>query len=280
MSHWISSPSICKSVQYRVREGTEAISRGMAAELGGRVVLDAPVQQVDQTASAVELTTAHGESYTATRAIVAIPCNALPAIEFAPDLPPALQQLTKISNEPATKLAALLPPEHTVRPHFVSAGGSLAGAWRYGRRINGFAAPPHDRLPDDKLIDELAAAFQVPTTDPQDTTIYRWRAHPYVPGCDIAFAPGDLTRLGSTSKHPTDVCALRAPSAAAGPTTWRRAGEWPPCGCRDSGSSPLRNEKYPRSVGSSRGCKRTTAGCRQCPNCTVFTTSSATATTR
>jgi monoamine oxidase len=190
------------SFQYRVREGTEAISRGLADELGGRIVLDAPVAHIGQTSSTVEIATANGERHTATRAIVAIPCNALPEIDFTPALPPTLQQLTKISNDPATKVSALLAPTHMVHAHFAFGGEGLAGAWRYGRRISGFAAPPNDQLPDDELIQGLAAAFQIPATDLQDTTIYRWREHPHIPGCDIAFAPGELTRLGQHLRAP------------------------------------------------------------------------------
>jgi monoamine oxidase len=190
------------SFQYRVLEGTEAISRGLADELGGRIVLNVPVAHVEQIASVVEITTANGERHTAARAIVAIPCNALPEIDFTPALPPTLQELTRISNDPATKVSALLAPTHMVRAHFAVGGENLAGAWRYGRRISGFAAPPNDQLPDDELIQGLAAAFQIPATDLQDTTIYRWREHPYIPGCDIAFAPGELTRLGQHLRTP------------------------------------------------------------------------------
>jgi monoamine oxidase len=190
------------SFEYRVREGTEAISRGMASELGGRIALDMPVSHIDQSAAGVEITTADGECHTASRAIVAIPCNALPEIDFTPVLPSALGELAAISNDPATKVSAILAPTHIVRARYAVGCKNLAGAWRYGRRITGFAGPPNDQLPDDDLIQSLADAFHVPTTDLQETMIYRWREHPYIEGCDIAFAPGELTRLGQYLQAP------------------------------------------------------------------------------
>lgn len=189
------------SFQYRLREGAEALGVGLARTLSGRVVLNAPVRHIAQSAHGVEVTTVDGGHHEATAAIVAVPCNALPQIEFAPGLPGPLRDLAQISDEPAAKVAALLPSHHSVHARFAVGTEGLSGAWRYGRRITGFAAPPEDRLPDRTLIESLAGAFQIPTADLQATTVYRWRDHPHIPGCDVAFAPGELTRMGDALRR-------------------------------------------------------------------------------
>jgi monoamine oxidase len=189
------------SFQYRIREGTEALGAGLARALSGRVVLRSPVRHIAQSAHGVEVTTAAGEHHTASAAVVAVPCNALGEIEFEPGLPEPLRALAQISNEPAAKVAALLAPHHSVRARFAVGSEGLSGAWRYGRRITGFAAPPEDQLPDTTLLESLARAFQLSPTDLQATAIYRWREHPHIPGCDIAFAPGELTRMGDALRR-------------------------------------------------------------------------------
>ena len=184
------------SFQYHLRDGMEVMSKRMADPLRGDIILDSPVVRIEQSSSAVEVTTSHGERHIASAAIVAIACNALPAIEFQPGMPPLMGELTGVSNGPGTKVAALLPVDHRVNTRLAFGMDELAAAWRYGRRVTGFAGPPDDQLPEPILLARLASAFQTSSDVLQDATIYRWRDHPYVPGCDIAFAPGELTRLG------------------------------------------------------------------------------------
>lgn len=188
--------------RYHVREGAEAIGAGMAAELGDAIALGAPVRRIEQGGEGVEVTTAAGDVHRARRAVVAVPCRALEGIEFAPRLPERQRGLTAISNEPGTKVHALLPVGHGVRARFGFGGGSLAGVWRHGRRITGFAVPPADRLGEEALVEALATAFEVSSADFQATAVYRWRDHPHVPGCDIAFAPGVLTHVGDALHQP------------------------------------------------------------------------------
>jgi monoamine oxidase len=185
----------------RVREGSEAIARGIAAELGERIVLAAPVHRVEQAGSGVEVTTTGGDRLQAGSAVLAVSCRALGSIEMAPALPPSQLELSRVSNEPGTKVHALLPAGHRVRARVAFGCPKLAGAWRSGRRVSGFAIAPFDTLGDRELAGELAAAFEVPDRELTDVAVYRWRDHPRIPGCDVAFAPGELTRLGPSLRE-------------------------------------------------------------------------------
>jgi monoamine oxidase len=188
--------------RYRLREGAEGLSAGMAADLGARIRVEAPVRWIEQRRRGVEVTTGDGDSVRARHAVIAVPCRALDWIEFAPDLPERLRGVTTISNEPGTKVHALLPADHGVRAHFGFGAGSFAGTWRSGRRITGFAIPPADRLGEETLLADLAAAFGARRGDLEAGIVCRWRDHDYIPGCDVAFAPGQLTRLGEALREP------------------------------------------------------------------------------
>jgi monoamine oxidase len=74
--------------QDRFVDGAQALSTKMAAELGDRVVLDAPVSAIDQHLGGVVVTHAGGE-VRAERAILAIPPPLQDRITFTPPLPEA-----------------------------------------------------------------------------------------------------------------------------------------------------------------------------------------------
>jgi hypothetical protein len=75
--------------------GSQRLSDGLAARLGRRVVLDAPVRRIDAEAApgAVVVTTRHGAAFAARFVIVAVPPALAGRIEHAPPLPPLRAQL-------------------------------------------------------------------------------------------------------------------------------------------------------------------------------------------
>src|SRR5439155_25655435 len=72
--------------------GPQSVARAVAAELGERVVLDAPVTRIEARGSRVTAT-ADGARAEARRAIVALPPPLAARIEFDPPLPGLRDQL-------------------------------------------------------------------------------------------------------------------------------------------------------------------------------------------
>lgn len=81
--------------QDRVVGGSVQVSERMAAELGDRVVLDAPVRRVEQTGRGVTVTTRAGAVVEAARVLVTLPPTLAGRLEYDPALPSWRDQLTQ-----------------------------------------------------------------------------------------------------------------------------------------------------------------------------------------
>ena len=73
----------------------------MAARLGRRVVLEAPVRRIETTGKDAVTVTADGVEVDARRVVVAVPPVLAARIDYAPALPSAKRKLLKRSS-PAT----------------------------------------------------------------------------------------------------------------------------------------------------------------------------------
>jgi monoamine oxidase len=80
--------------QTRFAHGTQALSLHLAAGLGDRVRLQAPVRAIAQTGTGVQVR-ADGATLDASRVIVAVPPPLAARIDYDPPLPPARDQLTQ-----------------------------------------------------------------------------------------------------------------------------------------------------------------------------------------
>lgn len=187
--------------QARIEGGAQELGRGLARRLGDRVALHSPVTAVTE-GNGVEVATAGGASFRARNAIVAIPVSRVGALAFDPPLPAEVQRLETLTIAPGTKVAALLPPGHRTRHRVVLGGAPLAGAWRTGSRATGFAPPEHALAADQDLVADLASAFAVAPADLREPVVYRWDDHPFIPGCDVGFAPGELLSHGPQLRRP------------------------------------------------------------------------------
>lgn len=176
--------------------GAQGIARALAARLDGRVVLGAPVTAIAQDSNGVELRTAAEGSYRASHAVVTAPLGTLGRITFEPPLPGELAALDQLSIAPGTKVIAQLPADR-LPLHRVFVGGEvLAGGWRVKTRVTGFAPSRAGGATDGELLTDLAQGFGVAPRELRSPMVYRWSQHPFIPGCDIAFAPEELTRHG------------------------------------------------------------------------------------
>jgi monoamine oxidase len=193
--------SLHTTFQWRLTEGAQALARGITRQLGDAVRTNSLVRKIVQD-DRVLIHTDAGESYESKRAILAVPVSHVQRIELDPRLPKPARDLANLRIGPGTKAIALLPPGHNTRHNTVIGGKQLWGAWRRGDRITGFAPPPADHLSDDELQRDLARAFGVEAGDLRSPTVFRWANEPHIPGCDIAFAPGELSRYGSVLARP------------------------------------------------------------------------------
>ncbi|WP_434598917.1 flavin monoamine oxidase family protein [Streptomyces sp. A5-4] len=76
--------------RYRITKGTGALLNAMVAETSPTVRLNSPVASVADTGTRVYVTLKSGASYSAPKAVVAVPANVWPTIKFTPTLPPAI----------------------------------------------------------------------------------------------------------------------------------------------------------------------------------------------
>ncbi|KAE8358731.1 hypothetical protein BDV27DRAFT_163306 [Aspergillus caelatus] len=80
--------------QMFIREGTSAIAHGLAAEMRpGSVIVNCPVDEINQHGKEVIVTTATGFKFSAKKVIVAVPTNTYGKIHFTPPLPSSKRSL-------------------------------------------------------------------------------------------------------------------------------------------------------------------------------------------
>lgn len=185
--------SLHTTFQSRLSQGAQEVSARISRELGDAVRTRSPVLRIESGSKVVAEVA--GATHEARRAIVAVPVPYVNRIEFAPPLPEDLQPLSQLVIGPGTKIIALLPPGHGVRHRVVIGGNALSTGWRRGDRVTGFS-PGISETSDDELRAELARSFDMRPADLRSPTVFRWADEEHIPGCDLAFSPGQVCRLG------------------------------------------------------------------------------------
>lgn len=200
----------------RLVEGTQAISKRMAAELGGSVRLDSPVSAIEQTSSGV--TVVHrGGRVTASDVVVAIPPTLAGRISYEPILPPLRDSLTQQMPAGSVIKINVGYPTPFWREEGLS-GSVLALDAPFGIVFDNsppdaacgvlvaFAEADHSRYlrslaPDrqrDLVVDTLTEYFGPRASDPFDMVVQDWSAEPWTRGCYGAhMGAGVWTRYGS-----------------------------------------------------------------------------------
>jgi monoamine oxidase len=187
--------SLYTTFQWRFSEGAQELARRMAEDPRLEIHLDSPVRRVEH-GDEVEVEVEGGARHRAKAAVIAVPPPLVRELEVDPPLPEPQAELSDIRVGPGTKIVALLPPGHGVRHNTVLGGRRLWGGWRRGDRITGFAPPPESELGEAELAEDLAAAFRVDPATLREVTVFRWADERRIRGCDVAFAPGEVTRHG------------------------------------------------------------------------------------
>lgn len=207
--------------RYLFHGSVHQIARKIGEELGDRLLLEEPVQQIEWSDSGVTVTTVHN-SHQARKAIVAVPPTLLPKINFAPGLP--MQKTAfhnRISMGSAIKYwiaydrpfwreksfnGTIFVDDHPCAPCFdVSPPGQEKGI------IAGFFDGNHaldhsDRGPEarrDLLVEMLVEHFGEEARNFTDYVDNDWTAEEWSGGCYGAYAPpGVYARYGHVLREP------------------------------------------------------------------------------
>lgn len=204
--------------QDRFPGGTQQIAELAAAELGTRVVLNAPVRRITRHGAGVTITSDRGQAE-AGFVIVAIPPAHRSAIEFDPPLPPEYQKLTQ--NWPQGRLSKVYAAYST--PFWRTNGFSGQSLSDNGPVFITFDVSPHadgpgilmgfvdarafDALPfEQRRRDTLrcfAELFGSEALKPLDYVDYCWGTEQFAPGGPTAAVPpGSWTRYGPWLRKP------------------------------------------------------------------------------
>ena len=208
----------------RVVGGSQEISIRMAKRLGGAVVLDSPVYRIDHHNHGVEIRTGKG-SFSARRAILALPPTLAGRIRYSPHLPPKRDQLMQrvpmgtvikclaIYDKPFWRddglsgmATSTTGPVKLTFDNSPPGGkpGILLGFIEGQEARDLLHASQHKRR---KLVLEcMARYFGSKAAHPTDYADKSWAADPWTRGCYVGYyPPGVLTGYREAISAPTGV---------------------------------------------------------------------------
>lgn len=207
--------------ELRIVGGTQRICEALAADLGDRVVLNAPVRLISQTQAAVRLRTDEDE-VTGRSCIVAVPPAVCDRIAFDPPLPARRAQLQRRMAAGSVIKCNAVYDEPFWREDGLS--GQIIDA--EGPITIGFDNSPPDGSPGvlmgfleadvarrlacvsreecrQAVLDSFAAHFGPKAHHPVDYVEGRWDEEEWTRGCYGAnHPPGSLTRYGRAIREP------------------------------------------------------------------------------
>ncbi|HVJ82130.1 MAG TPA: FAD-dependent oxidoreductase, partial [Planctomycetia bacterium] len=203
--------------ELRFRGGPQEISKRMAAELGGDLVLASPVASIDQSGSGVKVESKRVR-VTAKRAVVAMMPADTTRIRFAPALPAARAELAKRwVGEPGFKINVVY-----AKPFWREAGLSgLAISDRGPAGVTFDNSPPDGskgalvafidpkKAPKDAtarrkaVLKDLAFLFGKSAESPTDYIETDWSGEAWTAGCVSPLPPGLLSQFGPALRAPT-----------------------------------------------------------------------------
>jgi monoamine oxidase len=204
--------------------GSALIAEHMAAELGARVVLSAPVREIDQNSGVRRVVVrADGITVEARRVIVAVPPQLAAAIHYEPSLPVQHQELLR--HRP---MGAYMKPQAMYGEPFWRSDGLSGESLKEGGPVSftfdntpkpgrtpgvlfGFVAGKNARRWTMRPPAELKAAILQDfaevvgdrATAPLGYFNLDWIKEEWTRGCPVAYAPpGVLTNYGSATREP------------------------------------------------------------------------------
>jgi monoamine oxidase len=203
--------------ELRFRGGPQTLSKKMAADLKGDLVLSSPVRKIDATRAGRVEVESRRVGVLAKRVVVAMMPADTRRIEFAPALPAARQGLVKgWKGEPAFKVNAVYADAFWRRDGL----SGLAVSDRGPVGVTFDNSPPDgmrgvlvafiekEKAPKDGaarrkvVLEDLVALFGKAARTPTDYVETDWSAEEWTAGCVSPLAPGVLTEFGGALREP------------------------------------------------------------------------------
>jgi monoamine oxidase len=205
----------------RFRGGAQLVPERMAAQLGDRVLLEAPVRQIDQTGTGVTVRS-DDLIVNAQRAIVAIPPTLAGRIFYEPALPPLRDQLTQhMPQGSLMKFEAVYPTPFWrakgLTGQVVSENGPVKVTFDVSPQsgtpgiMMGFIGGHEARVWEQRsatsrrnaVLDQFAHFFGNEARAPQQVVEFNWSTEVWNRGCPVAvLGPGTLLDFGAELRKP------------------------------------------------------------------------------
>ncbi len=179
-------------------DGWSTLAEAMASSPGVQVRLATAVTGVEQTGDGVACTTGSGDRLVARAAVVAVPLNCLPAIEFSPPLPAPAREAAGANAGAAVKVLMLA---RGVPPHGIAVGIGPGLHWLYADReidgetlVTGFGWQDAGFDPARREHVERALTAFYPEAELVELAHHDWIGDPASRGTWLT-APADHTEL-------------------------------------------------------------------------------------
>ena len=207
----------------RFAGGTHLIPQRVAAQLGNRIVLNAPVRRIVQSSAGV---TVHSDAgvVNAGRAIVAIPPTLAGRIFYEPALPPLRDQLTqRMPQGSLMKFEAVYPTpfwrDRGLTGQVVSENGPVKVTFDVSPEagtpgimmgfIGGHEAREWEQRSAasrrDAVLRQFAHFFGDQALSPREVVEFNWSTEVWNRGCPVAvLGPGTLIDFGAALRQPVD----------------------------------------------------------------------------
>lgn len=209
--------------EQRFAGGAQLVPERMAAQLGSRVLLNAPVRRIEQSATGVTVRS-DTLAVSARRAIVAIPPALAARIVYEPALPPLRDQLTQhMPQGSLMKFEAVYPRpfwrDRGLTGQVVSENGPVKVTFDTSPEsgtpgvmmgfIGGHEARVWERRSAtgrrDAVLQQFAHFFGDEALSPTEVVEFNWSAEVWNRGCPVAVVgPGTLIDFGEALRQPVD----------------------------------------------------------------------------
>lgn len=209
----------------KLEGGTTSLVEAILADSGADVRLETPIARVVQDDSGVTVTTVAGESFTAGRAIVAVPVNCWEDIEFSPALSPQKQQMAEEKHmSRARKVWAVLenvPPTIMMGSSPDQFSAVMADSrWGEGVLHCCFKSVAADLPGVTPEIVQDQMSRTMPEAKVTEVFTHDWNVDPYAKGAMIAHRKGRALALMDAIRRPEGRLAFAGSDVSSTYTSW------------------------------------------------------------
>ena len=211
--------------RFKLKEGTGALARHIAADGKAEVRLSTPVKRIEKRGEVYVVSPRNGESASARAVILALPPRVLTSIDIIPGLSSVKQTAAREGFTTSGMKYYVEVKGRQGRVEMLSSAQYRAGLlWTYAELANstlmvGFA--PHPKAfdsNDEESVQTVLRQFQ-PDLEVLGSVSYGWGSDPFALGTYSSFAPSGVTRFHTELARPEG--AIFMAGGDIGDHTWR-----------------------------------------------------------